>query len=141
MTTGWKHRLFYGLAMWTTGLLHHALVRDVANTPAGMFAYHFSACMVDAALLVLATHVLAGRLADDMRVLCLLSMAVNAVGWFLYLAYAPPIPYDYAIGALGYVQYLRLITRGIYGSDRAGGYLFRGHDPVRPQLHPEKAQR
>lgn len=124
---GWESRLVYGFALWLANIAHPALVSDISNTPAGMLVYHGTAAWIDLMLLACASSVLYGRLADDIQNLCMLSMAVNAAGWFLYLAYAPPITYNYAIGVLGYVQLARLFTMGLYGTDRVGGSLFRGH--------------
>lgn len=101
--------------------------------------YHGSAALFDLMLLICASSVLYGRLADDMQQLCLLSMAVNAVGWFLYLAWNPPSFYNSAIGILGYVQLARLISMGLYGIDRVGDSLFRGHAIGRSKLYYQKA--
>lgn len=123
----WKARLCFGLVMWASGACHHALVAGVSNTPQGMLMYHSTAALVDLMLLCCAPSVLYGRLADDMQNTCMLSIAINAAGWFLYLAYAPPNSYNLAIEVLGYVQYARLFITGFHGFDRAGGFILRGH--------------
>lgn len=133
--------MIYALALWLTGVVHHNLVQNVSNTPEGMFIYHASAAATDYLLLMCASSVLYGRLADDMQHMCLLSMVINFIGWVLYMAYAPPNTYDLAIGILSYVQYARLINLGIYGTDRVGESVFRGHDLISQKLHFEKAQR
>jgi hypothetical protein len=135
-----KSRLLYGLALWASGAAHSLVVGGIENTPVGLFVYHMSAAMVDYWLLICAAYSLSGRLSTDMQNLCLFSMIINFIGWVLYMAYAPPFSYNTAIMALGYVQYIRLITTGIYGPDRAGDYLFRGHDSICSKLHYEKAQ-
>lgn len=136
---GWKARLLFGCAIWLADISHHNLVLNVSNTPEGMLVYHGSAALFDLALLICASSVLYGRLADDMQRLCWLSMAVNATGWFLYLAWQTPNFYNSAIEVLGYVQLARLLTMGLYGIDRVGDSVFRGHSPYRPELHHEKA--
>ena len=137
----WAARLIYGLALWLAGYMHNELVQNVSNTPAGMLVYHMSAAIMDYALLICASSFLFGRLSETMQTLCMFSMVANFVGWVLYLAYAPPIPYNYAIEALAYAQYAALILVGLYGSDRARDYLFCGHDPIGPKLHHQKAER
>lgn len=141
MMSTWTARLMFGCAIWLTGAAHHDLVSGVTNTPAGMFVYHGAAAGIDFLLLVCAANLLEGRLSSDMQNLCWLSMIVNFFGWLLYLAYAPPISYNYAIGVLGYAQLARLIYLGPYGIDPAGEYRFCGHDFGSPQLHYEKAKR
>ncbi len=131
-------RLFVGFALWFCSVVHHALVIDVANTPAGMLAYHGAALMFDYATLVVSATLLTGRLGDDMQILCLMAMIVNFVGWILYLAYAPPVPYNYAIGVLGYVQWARLIL-GDHHVNRVGHHLVRRRDSVGPELHSKEA--
>ena len=140
MPTCWKARLLYACTLWLTGVVHHNLVCDVSNTPAGMLVYHGLAAGTDFLLLVLAAHLLRGRLSNDMQTLCWISMVVNFAGWLLYLAYAPPITYNYAIGILGYVQLLRLLPVGIY-ADRPGQRFIPGPDFGGPKLHYEKAKR
>jgi hypothetical protein len=137
---GWKARLLYGFALWSTGIAHQALVCNVSNTPEGMLIYHWTAMMVDYALLAFASFILYGRLSKFMQYSCLASMIVNFAGWVLYLAYAPPVTYNYAIGIISYVQYTILFTMGLYGTDRVGEYLFRGHDSSGPQLDNKKAK-
>lgn len=101
--------------------------------------YHGTAALADLILLACAPTVLHGKLADDMQKLCLLSIGTNAIGWFMYLAYIPPNFYNSAIGILGYVQFARLLTMGLYGTDRVGGALFHGHVIGRTKLHYQKA--
>lgn len=130
----------YAGALLITGAAHHNLVSGVCNTPSGMLLYHGSAAAMDFLLLICAANFLKGRLSRDMQILCWFSMIVNFCGWLLYLAYAPPITYNYAIGALGYVQIARLIYLGPYGINSAGNFHVRGNDFGGPELHYEKAQ-
>jgi hypothetical protein len=122
----WKARLLFGLAIWVANIVHHEIVADCANTPEAMFLYHFSAAAVDCMLLVSAASCLKGRLCDDLETLCLVSIVVNGLGFLAYMAYAPPITYNYAIGVLGYVQYARLLMVARYDFDRMGNSFLRG---------------
>lgn len=126
---GWTARLLFGCAIWLADISHHNLVLNVSNTPEGMLVYHGTASLFDLALLICASSVLYGRLADDMQRLCWLSMAVNAAGWFLYLAYKPAEFYNSAIGILGYVQCLRLLWAGTH-ANHLGRYLVCRGDGV-----------
>lgn len=139
MSNKWSTRLFVGLALWLAALVHQKTCINVANTPAGMFLYHGAAALFDFATLAVSAHVLEGQLSDDMQTLCLVSMLVNFCGWIAYLAYTPPITYNYAIGVLGYVQYARLFLGDSYDANRLGNYLVRRRDPSRPQLRAKEA--
>lgn len=133
-------RLLVGLALWLANIAHHALVVDVANTPGGMLVYHATALAFDYALLIACAVMLDGKLSDDMQTLCLMSMIVNFSGWLLYLAYAPPVPYNYAIGVLGYVQYARLLL-GDHDAYRMGRDLVHRRDSLGPKFHSKEANR
>ena len=140
MSHRWEARLIYGCALWTSGAVHQNLVSCAENTPSGMFVYHFSAVAFDCLLIICAANLLRGRLSRDMQNLCWLSMIVNFIGWLLYMAYAPPITYNYAIAILGYVQYARLIYLGQNGINSAGYGNLRRDDFGGPQLHYETAK-
>lgn len=139
MSNHFSARLFVGLAIWLAASTHQKICVDVANTPAGMLIYHGAAMLFDFATLVVSAHALQGRLSDDMQTLCLVSMVVNFCGWIAYLAYAPPVTYNYAIGVLGYVQYIRLLLGDSYDANRLGNYLVRRRDISRPQLRSKEA--
>jgi len=121
----WQARLTFGLALWVASVVHHDLVNGVSNTPGGMLIYHFTAAATDGLLLFSAASLLKGRLCDDLEDLCLVSMVVNCLGFLAYMAYAPPVTYNYAIGVLGYVQYGRLLLADIYGLDFVGEFVLR----------------
>ncbi len=131
-------RLLVGLSLWLVVVAHPALVGDVSNTPGGMMIYHGVALLFDYATLVVCSFMLDGQLRDDMQTLCLASMIVNFIGWILYLAYAPPVFYDCAIGVLGYVQWIRLFL-GDHDAYRMGRDLVHRRDSVGPKLHSKEA--
>ena len=140
-STGWEARLFYGLALWFANVVHPALVGDQSNTPEGMFIYHGVAALTDCLLLILASYTLRGSLSDSMQDMCLLAMVINFCGWLAYLAYAPPITYNYAIGWLGYVQFGRLLWVDHHGLDRLRDHFVCGPNIRGAPLHYEKAER
>ena len=140
MANCWKVRLMFAALLWFTGLAHHELVREVENTPAGMLIYHGLAAATDFLLIVFAANLFSGRLSNDMQMLCYFSMVANFAGWIMYVAYAPPLMYNAAIGVLGYVQLFRLLTMDTY-VDRAWHRIIRGHAASGRQLHFKEAQR
>jgi hypothetical protein len=72
-----------------------------------------------------------GRLCDDLENLCLVSMVGNALGWALYLAYAPPVIYNTFMTGLGYAQWMRLFYVGRDDADCSlGSDLVRRPDFV-----------
>lgn len=100
---------------------HAVLTSGVSNTVGGMLLFHGSAALCDAALLCCAPRLLSGRLCDDLETLCLVSMVGNALGWALYLAYAPPVLFNVFMTGLGYVQAIRLFYVGRDDADRSMG--------------------
>ncbi len=137
----WKARLFYGLVLWASGIAHHEVLSGISNSPVGMFIYHITAAITDYMLLLCVPSLLCGRLAESMQQLCLLSMIVNFTGWVLYMAYVPPMPYNYAISVTGYVQYAILFTAGIHGLNSAWQCFICGANSVGPQLYNTKEKR
>jgi hypothetical protein len=106
--TFWRSRIFTALLFLAVMKMHEYATSDLENSPVGMLMFHGSAWMVDLFLLCSVPALLAGRLCDDMQALCLASIAVNFVGWILYMAYAPPVFYNMIQWSLAYVQWLRL---------------------------------
>ncbi len=135
----WKARLTYGLVIWLSGVAHHTIVSGISNTPVGLFLYHMMAAVTDYMLLLCVPSLLSGRVAECMQQLCLMSMTINFAGWVLYMAYAPPFTYNYAIALTGYVQYAILFTVGIHGLNSAWQRLLCGANPVGPKLYNQKA--
>lgn len=101
-------RLSMALLLVMVQQCHAAMTGSLPNTVDGMLVFHWSAALFDAALLSCAPLLLLGRLCDDLEALCLLSMVGNALGWALYLAYAPPVIYNMLMTGLSYVQWIRL---------------------------------
>lgn len=106
---GWRSRLGIGVLIIAAMSAHSYSMAGVNNSPVGMLAFHGSAAMVDFALLLAAPYWLAGRLCDDTETLLLLSIIGNAIGWGLYMAYAPPVFYDVFMWGLSLAQWLRLL--------------------------------
>ena len=94
------------LAIYGHGWATHQL----PNTPIDMLLYHGSGALVDLLMLYAAPAVLSGRLCVDSQKLLLASIVGNAVGWLLYMAYAPPVIYNVYMVALTYAQLLRLLV-------------------------------
>lgn len=105
---GWQSRATM-LALFIGALALHAYcLSEVPNTPIGMLWFHFSAAGIDLALLLSAPRLLKDKLLDDTQHLCLWSIAVNCVGWILYMVYAPPYVYNNAQYLLCVAQWGRL---------------------------------
>ncbi len=136
----WQARLVFGLVLWLSGLAHSAIIGSVSNTPQGMFIYHLSAAATDYMLLASAPFFLFGRISDDLQVLCLFSMIANMVGWWFYMSWLSPSTYNYSILIIGYIQYARLITAGIHGTDRTGEYFFHRLGTFSQKQNYEKAK-
>jgi hypothetical protein len=133
--TGWRARLGMGLLMLAVLAAHAHATAGVPNTPLGLLVFHGSAALCDAALLLACPALLHGRLCDDTETLLLASVIGNAAGWLLYLAYAPPLFYNAAMGALTVAQGLRLLYVDRHDADHLGFDLVCGRDRFRNQLH------
>lgn len=138
---GWRARLAIGLLIWLMSHLHAVATAGVPNTAAGMLAFHGSAAAVDVALACSAHFLLSGRLCDDTENLLVLSAVGNALGWGLYLAYAPPVFYDTFMWGLSYVQWARLlyVDRNDADAHHSGLDLVRMADSLRCHLYTRKA--
>ena len=88
---------------------HGWATRLLPNDPVDMLLFHGSAALVDLFMLYAAPAVLSGQLCVDSQRLLLASIVGNAVGWLLYMAYAPPFIYNVYMVGVTYVQLLRLI--------------------------------
>jgi len=89
------------------------------NLPEGeTFAvlYFGVAASVDWCMFYLCQRVVAGNLCRDMEALCIASIAVNALGFALYMAPSPPLPYPgfyvWSIQGINYVLAARLLFMG-----------------------------
>lgn len=111
--------------MWLliTGVMlaHSLAMASLPNSPGGMLAFHGSAALLDWLLLLAAPFVLSGRLCDHTQHLLLASISGNALGWLLYMAYAPPVFYNVFMWVLTVAQWLLLVVPDRPDADRARG--------------------
>lgn len=126
--------LLFGATMW----LHEVCLDGKPNTPLGLLIFHGSAAAVDLALLRSVPFLLKGKLCDDMELLCWLSIAVNFMGWILYMAYAPPYFYNTIQWLLSVIQWGRLLIVDGNNVNRMGLHLVRRFAPNRPKLYFRK---
>lgn len=121
----WQNRvlMFLVLALALGG--HAACLQGKPNTPIGLLGFHTSAAIVDLILLRCAPLFLQDRLLEDTENLCWLSIAVNFMGWMLYMAYAPPFFYNTAQWILCAIQWGRLF---IVDDDNAADTM--GRSPI-----------
>ena len=119
-------RRLFALAVFITALYMHAYcMGDVENTPMGMLTFHGSSGLVDLFLIYAIPFLLKGKLCDDIQILCLFDIALNFVGWLLYLAYAPPVIYDTLSWTLTYIQWGRLLVTDENNANYMGRNLVR----------------
>lgn len=114
---GWRSRLLLMAAFFLAARVHDLVMLGCANTPEAMAAYHATAGAVDLFLLWIAQHRISGRLCDHIQATCIASVAINFVGYRLYMAHSPPDLYNFAILGLSYAQYLRLLYVGRHDAD------------------------
>lgn len=85
---------------------HHLLTASLDNTPTGMLLFHGSALMTDWLLLwLVAPLLLQGRLLDLSQWFLVAFMVGNALGWILYMSYAPPSIYNVFMWVLTVAQW------------------------------------
>jgi hypothetical protein len=106
----WRSRTLAASLMLLAIYGHGWATHQLPNTPIDMLLYHGSGALVDLLMLYAAPAVLSGRLCADSQKLLLASIVGNAVGWLLYMAYAPPVFYNVYMVALTYAQLLRLLV-------------------------------
>lgn len=128
---GWRSRIGTWLLMLALMWAHSIATMSLPNSPLGMLAVHGSAMLVDFALMLAMPYWLAGRLCDDTEALILLSLIGNAVGWGLYMAYAPPVFYNVFMWGLSIAQWLRLLYVDKCDVDPMGFVVVRGRYRVR----------
>lgn len=112
-----RSRVIASISILTIAQLHGMLFCDVENSPCGMLMYHGSAAMCDFATIIIAAHVLRGRISIDMQYLCMSSMIINFIGWVAYLIYFKPDAYDAAIRVLTCAQFVRLLLIGRFDAE------------------------
>lgn len=118
--TSWRPRFQMWLLLvavqagyaWATGSL--------PNTPAGMLLFHGSAALFDCLVLWFASILLSGSLLRHTQWLLFASIAGNACGWWLYMAYVSPSFYNIFMWVLTAAQWLRL-------------FIPDSHAPVHPR--------
>lgn len=87
-------------------IVHRMLTDGVENTPVGMLVYHGSAMLADWLLLwLVAPILLQGRLLDWSQWFLVAFMVGNALGWILYMSYAPPSIYNTYMWVLTVAQW------------------------------------
>lgn len=87
-------------------LIHRQLTGSLENTPVGMLMFHGSAMLVDWLLLwLVAPILLQGRLLDWSQWFLVAFMIGNALGWILYMSYAPPSIYNTYMWVLTVAQW------------------------------------
>jgi hypothetical protein len=121
----WRSRLIVGVVFWLALDIHAEVTANLPNTPAGMLVFHGSAAAVDFFLLWSTPWLLSGRLCTDMEILCAVSIVGNALGWALYLAYAPPVFFNTFMWGLSYVQWGRLLLPDRHAADSIGFDVLR----------------
>lgn len=138
---GWHTRLCLGLLIWLFLQLHVVATAGMPNTPEAMLAFHGSAAALDVVLLCGTQFLISGRLCNDLEALFVLSVIGNAIGWWLYLAYAPPVIYNVMMWGIGYGQFCRLLYVDRYDDDAvdSGNAMVRLADRLRGHLHFGKA--
>lgn len=135
----WLSRVSLGLVIYCAAKAHFLLLAGCPNSPQWMLLYHGSAAAVDFLLLLSCALWTDGRLCRDMQATCFASIANNALGWALYLAYAPPVIFNSLTEVLCYVQFARLIFVDRHDIDNLWRALVRGLTGGRSKLHPKKA--
>lgn len=127
MINPWRYRFAVALlilvVMWS-----HATVTDaLPNTPLGMLMFHGSAALCDLILIYSFPSLVKGQLCKDMEALCIASILGNTLGWFAYLAYAPPDFYNCLMWSITYIQWGRLLMADNDDPDFVGRFMVRGN--------------
>lgn len=107
-----RYRLALGLLFFGTAKVFDMLI---VRRPAGEYwdmAYYCSAASVDWMMYRLTPRFVRGKLCRDVQALTTASMVVNALGFALYMAYAPPYIYNWIIRGINYVLAIRLTFSG-----------------------------
>lgn len=123
----WRSRLCLGVLFGLVMAAHAALMRFKPHGEWGMTLFYASAAFFDWFLFRICPRLVRGRLCDNMQWLCILSMFGNALGWGLYMNYAPPMYYYGYMWALTGVQALRLLITDDDATTLIWGGLFRRH--------------
>lgn len=138
----WRSRIFLTLIYLSAMLSHSKLAGDLPNTPEWQGVYHGSAAFSDFFLLMCSTKILRGKLSEDMQDLCVISMTINAVGWFAYLAWISKTSYNFLIDGLSCIQFFRLLFLDAINAHYPNWHhiFFRSNTGCQ-DLHSQKAKR
>lgn len=138
---GWRPRLTVIALILALMWAHSYATANLPNTPLGMLLFHGTGALADFALLLAIPYWLTGKLCDDSETLLLIVICINAIGWGLYMAYAPPIWYNGCMWGASIAQWLRLLYVDRHDADSVGLDLVRrGHHHGR-QLYFTKASK
>lgn len=107
--TRWRRRIALGAAFLISAQAFAFLADGVPNTPEGMLLYHAGAGTVDLIMTLMVRHFVTGYLRRDIEAICYASIASNALGWALYMAWTPPTLYNALIAGLNYGLAIRLL--------------------------------
>lgn len=105
----WRRRLALGLAFVATGIAFDKATDGIGNNPAAMLLYHGSGATVDLVMFRITGFFVSSHLQRDVEAICIASIAANALGLALYMAWTPPTIYDLLIEGLNYVLAIRLL--------------------------------
>ena len=136
---GWRSRALLAAIFYAAAKAHDFAMQGIGNSDEWLFLYHGSAAAVDLMLLQCCPRLLEGKICDDIQATCIASIAVNALAWGLYLAYAPPVICNTLIAGLCYVQFVRLLYVDRHDADTVGRALLRGLAGGRSQFHHQEA--
>ena len=109
MINPWRYRVLAAVLIFLVMQAHQEVMKDILNNPIWMLVFHGSAALCDLMLIYSLPSILSGELCKHMETLCLTSIVGNALGWFAYMAYAPPDIYNYSMWVLSYIQWGRLL--------------------------------
>jgi hypothetical protein len=108
-----------GLALWfycTAKGFDYMIAPCLPSGKAGVVIYFGAAATVDWSMFYRCQRFVTGKLRRDMEALCIASIAVNCIGFLLYMAPSPPLPYPgfyvWAIQGINYVLAIRLLLVG-----------------------------
>lgn len=132
----WRYRLVAGALLWVIADIHRQVASGLPNTEEWMLVYHGSAAVCEWMIFMSLPWLLKGKLCTDMQALSQLCIWFNALGWVLYMAYAPPYINNFLLGGMAYVQYGRLFMgdRNVADLIRAG--IFWRTDTRRARANP-----
>src|SRR5215213_6659181 len=136
---GWRSRALLAAIFYAAAKAHDFATQGIGNSDEWLLLYHGSAAAVDLALLKCSPCLIEGQICDDIQASCIASIAVNALAWGLYLAYAPPIICDTLIAGLCYVQFVRFLYVDRHDADTVGRALLRGLAGGRSKFNPQEA--